>query len=226
MDATFDTYSANAQVIFGSFPNERVWSQGGLAPNRQLQEPEAGYCIVLRFAADTTDAISDLMTQIRSILPPVVEYNERNLHSTIGVYGKQSMSGFVPDPVALKGLRKSVEEGLCRRPHNPRVELGHWLFNSETILIPGYPNHDLWQLAHNIGYACNRNGHALEMVRITHVTTARFINGVTYPIFQQFVRLVRSAPHIGSVMPAAIDLATWRCDGLMFELDTHHRYHL
>ncbi len=177
MDATFDTYSANAQVIFDSFPNEQVWSQGGLAPNRQLQKPEAGYCIVLRYAADTTGAISHLMTEIRSILPPVVEYNECNLHSTIGVYGKRSMSGFVPDPATLKGLRKAVEEGLSRRPQNPRVELGHWSLNSETILIPGYPNQDLWELSQNIGYACSRNGYVLEMARITHVTTARFING-------------------------------------------------
>jgi len=181
---------------------------------------------VLRYAADTTGAISRLMTEIRSIFPPVVEYNECNVHSTIGVYGKRSVSGFVPDPDTLNGLRKSLEEGFSRRPQNPRVELSHWLFNSETILIPGYPNQDLWELSKNIGDACSRNGYVLEMARITHVTTARFISGVTLPIFEQFVRLVKSAPRIGSVMPIAIDLATWRCNGLKFELDTHHRYNL
>ena len=226
MEPSFDTYIANTKVIFGSFPNERVWSQGGLMPNRQLQEPEAGYCIVLRYAEDTTDSISHLMSQIRAILPPVVEYNERNLHSTIGVYSKQRMSEFVPEPVALKGLRMAIEDGISRRPHNLRVELDHWLLNNETIVIPGYPNHDLWRLAKSIGDICSRDGYELEMAQIIHVTTARFISGVSYPIFQQLTRLVKSSPRIGSVKPAAIELATWRCDGLMFELDTHSRYSL
>lgn len=210
-------------MIFDSFPNERVWSQGGLVPNRQLQGPEAGYCVVLRYPADATGAISHLMTEIRSILPPMVEYNEGNLHSTIGLYGKRSLSGFVPDPATLKGLRKSVEEGLGHRPQNPRVDLGRWLFTSETLLVPGYPNRDLWELSQKIGHACSRNGYVLEMTQVTYVTTARFIHGVSHPIFEQFVRLVKSAALIGSVMPTAIDSATWRCDGLSFELDSHHR---
>jgi len=45
---TFDFYVENAQAIFDGFPNEQVWIQGGLRPNKQLQNPEAGYCIVIR----------------------------------------------------------------------------------------------------------------------------------------------------------------------------------
>jgi hypothetical protein len=41
---TFTDYLKNAQSIFGSFLNEAVGAQGGVKPNRQIENPEAGYC--------------------------------------------------------------------------------------------------------------------------------------------------------------------------------------
>jgi len=102
--------------------------------------------------------------------------------------------------------------------------LREWLFNNEAILVSGYPNQDFWRLSQNIGRACNLKGHALEMSRISHITTARFIGGVSPQIFDQFALLMKSAPFIGSARPNAIDLATWQCDGLTFNLVTHNRF--
>ncbi|CAG0935492.1 hypothetical protein TFLX_04333 [Thermoflexales bacterium] len=223
---TFERYRATAQSSFASFPNEQVWRQGGLTPNRQLEKPEAGYCIVLRYDQETTGAITHFMAKIRAILPPIVEYHERHLHTTIGVYGKGDLAGFLPDPPTIKCLRQSIEAGLGSCAQNLQVALGKWLFNNETILIPGYPNQNLWALTQSIGHACALNGLALDMARMAHVTTARFISGVSRQVFEQFVGLTKSAPVIGSVRPSSIDLATWRCDGLTFELATHRRYPL
>jgi hypothetical protein len=223
---TFDSFVANAQAIFNSFPNERVWSQGGFGPNRQLDKPEAGYCIVIRYDEKTTRTISRFMTKIRSILPPTVEYSEHNLHSTIGVYGKGELHEFVPDSALLKHLMTSVEDGLSHRPQNPGIAWAGWLFNDEAMLIAGYPNQDLWQLSQNIGRACQENGYPLDMGRIIHVTTARFVSSVTREDFERFIVLMKSAPAIESSRPSAIDVATWRCDGLTFDLATHQRYHL
>jgi hypothetical protein len=223
---TFDSFIVNAQAIFSSFPNDQVWSLGGFVPNRQLERPEAGYCIVLRYNEKTTRTISHFMTKIRSVLPPTVEYSEQNLHSTIGVYGKAGLQEFVPDSALLMHLMKSVEDGLNNRPQNPCVGFGGWQFNAEAILVSGYPNQDLWQLSQNIGKACQENGYPLEMGRIIHITTARFVGGVTRKEFEQFILLMKSAPAIESSRPTAIDLATWRCDGLTFDIATHKRYPL
>ena len=223
---TFDDYVINAQGIFDSFPNETVWMQGGIKPNRQLENPEAGYCILFRYNEETTSTISNFITRIHSVLPPVVEYEARNLHTTIGVYSKWDLQGFEPDQAIIKHLARSIQEGLHNCPQDPRIELKKWLFNNEAILVSGYPNEDLWSLSQDIGRACNLNGHTLEMSRITHITTARFIVGFAKQIFDHFVFLMKSAPFIGAVKPNAIDVATWQCDGLSFKLVTHNQFFL
>jgi 2'-5' RNA ligase len=222
----FDTFVEKAQAIFDSFPNEQVWLQGGLRPNRQLQRPEAGLCIVMRYDEMTTSPISHFMTKIRSILPLIVEYSQQNLHTTVGTYGKGDVDGFVPDLITLQHLMRSVEKGIGNRPQNLRVAFGKWLYNDEAILISGFPNEELWQLFQNIGDACQEKGYPLEMARIIHITTARFISSISRPEFEQFVRLMKSAPMIASTKPNAIDLATWHCDGLAFDIVTHKRYWL
>jgi hypothetical protein len=223
---TFDIFVENAQAIFDSFPNEQVWLQGGLRPNRQLQKPEAGYCIVIRYNEKTTGAISHFMTKIRSVLPPLVEYSEKNLHTTVGTYGKRNMEGFVPDSATLQHLMKSVEKGINNHPQNLRVEFGRWLFNDEALLISGYPNQALWCLFQSIRNACQENGYPLEMGRIVHITTARFTSGVSHQAFEKFILLMKSAPTVAPAKPSAIDLATWCCDGLIFDIVTHKRYYL
>jgi hypothetical protein len=223
---TFDTFVEKSQAIFDSFPNEHVWLQGGLRPNRQLQRPEAGYSIVIRYDETTTIPISDFMTKIHAILPPIVEYRQQSLHTTVGTYGKGDLEGFVPDLVTIQHLARSVKIGISNRPQNFRIEFGKWLYNDEAIFISGFPNEDLWQLFQNIGSACQESGYPLEMARITHITTARFISPISRPEFEQFVRLMKSAPKIASAKPSAIDLATWHCDGLTFDIVTHKRYRL
>lgn len=222
----FKNYLANAQTIFNSFPNQNVWLQGGLKPNRQIQNPEAGYCVVLRYDQETTAAIARFMSKVRAVLPPVLEYARRNLHTTIGIYGKGDMGGFVPDPATLQNLAKSVEQGISRGSQDPQIEFGRWLYNDEAMLVSGCPNQALWQIFQDVGIACRENGYTLEMGRIVHITTARFISSVTRPIFEQFVHLMESAPVLGSVRPCAIDLAVWRCDGLTFDIVTHKRFSL
>lgn len=223
---TFDRYLANAKAIFDSFPNDAVWLQGGIRPNRQLQNPEAGYCIVFRYDEDTANKISHYMVRVRSVLSAAVEYNLHNFHTTIGVYGKSKMSDFMPDSSVIDCLSVSVNESL-RDDHLPsRIKLDRWLFNNETITISGYPNQGLWALMQSIGKVCILNGHPLEMAQITHITTARFIRGINYEGFKQFVFMMKNAPLIGEVMPNFIDVATWQCDGLKFELSSHNRYSL
>jgi hypothetical protein len=223
---TFDSFVANSKNIFDTFPNEQVWLQGGFLPNRQLRNPEAGYCIVIRYDESTTGVISSFMEKVRAILPPVVEYNQQSFHTTIGVYGKEETQGFVPDAEVLSYLNKSVEEGLRSCEGSPYVEFGRWLFNHEAVLVSGYPNKDLWHLIQNIETACKKNGFPLEMGRIVHITTARFISGVTHQLFEQFVHIMKTAPAIEPTKPQAVDLASWRCDGLTFDLVTHERHGL
>jgi 2'-5' RNA ligase len=223
---TFADYITNAQGIFDRFPNETVWAQGGVKPNRQIENPEAGYCIVFRYDEETAGAISQFMTQLHAALPPMVVYNAPNLHTTIGVYGKRRLQEFEPDQAITKRLASSIQEGLRHCPHNPGLELQKWLFNNEAVLVSGSPNEALWRLAQDIGRAGQRNGFKLEMSRITHITTARFIVDFTKQIFDHFVFLMKSAPLIGAVKPNAIDLATWQCDGLSFKLATHNRFFL
>ena len=223
---TFESFIANSKAIFERFPNEQVWLQGGFMPNRQLQMPEAGYCIVIRYDEITTNAILQFMGKVYEILPPVVEYNAQSFHTTIGVFNKGELKGFVPDLAVLKTLGESVERGLRNSPRNPKVTFEKWLFNNETILISGYPNQDLWQLSQNIENACQENQVPLERGRILHITTARFIHGVTRQVFEQFLHLMETAPVIKPAKPGAIDIATWRCDGLIFEITPHERYPL
>jgi len=170
--------------------------------------------------------ISHFMKKVHAILPPMVEYHKHSFHTTIGVFDKGDMKVFVPDFAVLNSLRKSVETGLRNSPANPEVTFEKWLYNNEAILISGYPNQDLWRLSQNIGEACQENRVPLERGRIIHITTARFISGVPCPIFEQFSLLMKSAPAIGSTKPSAIDIATWRCDGLTFDIVTHERYPL
>ena len=223
---TFEDFVTNSQAILASFPNEQVWVQGGFIPNCQLQKPEAGYCVVFRYDAKTIHAISRFMARIQGILPPVVEYNERSFHTTIGVHGKGDLQGFVPDLAVIKYLAKSIEKGLLDCPKNPYVEFGQWVYNHEAILLSGYPNQDLWRLSQNIRNACQENGVPIEMARIIHITTARFISGVTRQVFEQFMLEMKSAPAIGKIRPSAIELATWRCDGLTLDIVTHKQYPL
>lgn len=223
---TFENFIANSHAIFKSFPNQQVWLQGGFIPNRQLQMPEAGYCVVMRYDEKITHVISDFMTRLQAVLPPVVEYNARSLHTTIGVYGKENRQGFTPEESMLQYLAKSVEKGMLDCPKNPRLEFGPWLYNHEAILISGCPNQDLWRLSQNISHACQENGVPLEMGRIMHITTARFISGVTRQVFEQFTLEMKSAPALGNIRPGAIELATWHCDGITFDLVTHRHYPL
>jgi len=220
---TFDVFVKNAQVIFDSFPNEQVWIQGGLRPNRQLQKPEAGYCVVFRYDEKITRVISHFMKKIRSFLPHLVEYNEQNLHTTIGTYGKSNMKEFVPDSAILQLLMESVEKGINNYSQNICIEFRKWLYNDEAILVSGYPNQDLWCLCQNIGNAFQEDGFSLEMGRIIHITTARFTSNVSFQEFEKFSLLMKSAPVLETTKPIAIDLATWRCDGLEFNIVTHKR---
>src|SRR5215216_2287118 len=126
---TFNTFVEKARAIFHSFPNEELWLQGGLRPNRQLQRPEAGYCIVLRYDEMTTRAILHFMTKVCSLLPPIVEYSQPNLHTTVGTYGKGDMEGFVPNLVTLQQLGRSVEKAIGNPPPNLRIEFRRWLYN-------------------------------------------------------------------------------------------------
>jgi hypothetical protein len=222
----FETFTENAQAIFDSFPNEQVWLQGGLRPNPQLQRPEAGYCIVMRYDEMTTGPILRFMTEIRSVLPPIVEYSQNSLHTTVATYGKRDMAGFVPQLETIQHLARSVEKGMGNRSQNLRIEFREWLYNNEAILIAASPSENLWQLFQNIGKVCQENGYSLEMARIAHITTARFISSVSRPEFELFIRLMKSAPAIASTRPRAIDLATWHCDGLTFDLAIHKRYDL
>lgn len=221
---TFDVFVENAKVIFDSFPNEQVWLQGGLKPNRQLKMPEAGYCIVFRYDKKLTSVISRFMAKIHSVLPHLVEYNEQDLHTTIGTYGKSDMKEFVPNSEILQRLMESVEKGMNNYSQNICIEFRKWLYNNEAILVSGYPNQDLWYLYQNIGNAFQENGVPLEMGRIIHITTARFTSRVSFQEFEKFSLLVKSAPVLETTKPVAIDLATWRCDGLEFNLVTHKRY--
>jgi 2'-5' RNA ligase len=223
---TFADYIKNAQGIFDSFPNETVWAQGGVKPNRQIENPEAGYCIVFRYDEETTEAISEFMTQLHAALPPMVVYDAHNLHTTIGVYGKRRLQEFEPDQAVIERLTRSIQAGLRHCPQNPGLELSKWLFNNEAILVSGYPNEAQWRLAQDIGQACQLNGFKLEMSRIAHITTARFIVDFTKQMFDHFVFLMNSVPLIGAVKPYAIGLATWQCDGLSFKLATHKRFFL
>ncbi|MFZ6028559.1 MAG: hypothetical protein ACOYYS_12655 [Chloroflexota bacterium] len=225
-DMTFDAFVRNAQTIFDHFPNEQIWQQGGLKPNRQLQQPEAGYCVVIRYDEKTVHAIAHFVTEIRSVLPPIVEYNEQNFHTTIGTYEKRDMEGFIPDLATLQRLERSVEKGIHDHSRNLCIRFGRWLYNSETIIVPGYPDQDFWRLFQNIGNACQEDGHPLEMGRIIHITTARFISCTSFQDSEQFRVLMKSAPAIEPSKPGAIDLATWRCDGRRFDLVTHKRYRL
>lgn len=221
---TFDVFVENAQAIFDSFPNEQVWLQGGLRPNRQLQKPEAGYCVVIRYNEKIVSVISHFMAKIHSVLPHLVEYNEQSLHTTIGTYGKSGMKEFVPDSGILQRLTESVEKGMNNYSQNICIEFRKWLYNDEAILVSGYPNQDLWYLCQNIENAFRENGFSLEMGRMIHITTARFTSQVSFQDFEKFSLLVKAAPIIGTTKPVAVDLATWHCDGLEFNLATHKRY--
>jgi hypothetical protein len=223
---SFDTYTERAQAIFDRFPNEQVWFQGGLRPNRQLQSPEAGYCIVMRYDEITTRVISQFMTKISSVLPPMLVYLEKNYHSTVGTFGKRDMAGFIPEPEILQPLARSVENGLANRSQNLRIDFGKWLYNDESILVSCSLNEDLWQLFQNVGTACQENGYPLEMARVTHITTARFTGSVSQSEFEQFACLMNTAPVIAAAKPYAVDLAAWHCDGLTFELDVYKRHSL
>jgi hypothetical protein len=223
---TFEGFVANSKAIFESFPNSQIWLQGGFRPNRQLQRPEAGYCVVLRYDEKTTTRLSQFMEKVRAILPPLVAYDERSFHTTLGVHLKGDLKGFVPDRAVLKTLEKSVETGLRNRSENPAVPFEKWLFNNEALLVSGYPNRALWNLGQRIESACQENGVPLERGHILHVTTARFIHGVSRQVFEQFLSLMESAPVLGTTKPIAIDIATWRCDGLTFELDPHKRHNI
>lgn len=223
---TYDNFAKTAQAIFNSFPNEQVWMQGGLKPNRQLQQPEAGYCIVIRYHEKIIQPILHFMTQVRSVLPPIVEYKERELHTTIGTYGKTDMERFAPDTAILQHIIKSVEKGINAYPKNLSVKFERWLYNNETIIISGYPSRDLWCLFRKIASACQEDGYPLEMGRIIHVTTARFTKGISSQDFEQFRFLMEMAPAIETSKPSAIDIATWSCDGYKFALSTYKSYHL
>lgn len=223
---TFESFIANSKAIFERFPNEQVWLQCGFIPNPQLHMPEAGYCVAIRYDENTTNLISHFMNKVYAILPPVVAYDQRSFHTTIGVFEKGGLKGFVPDIAVLKSLSRSVEAGLRDCPPDPRVTFGKWLFNHETLLISGYPDQDLWRLSQNIANACRENQVPLEPGRILHITTARFIHGVPRQVFERFVLLMEAAPVIEPVKPSAVDIAAWRCDGLTFEIVTHERYPL
>lgn len=221
---TFDTFVKNAQTIFDSFPNEAVFTQGGLKPNRQLQYPEAGYCIMLRYAETVTRTISHFMAGVHSIMPSILNYRECELHTTIGTYGKREMGGFSPESIILHRLMQSIEKGLNDYSKGLSVRFGKWLYNDEAILVSGYPNQELWTLFQAVGNACQENRYPLQMGQITHITTARFTMSVSPQTFVQFKDLMQTAPVMEPAKPIAIDLATWHCDGHSFELATHKRY--
>ena len=223
---TFTDYIKNAHDIFDRFPNEAVWMQGGIKPNRQVGNPEAGYCIVFHYDEQTATIIREFMTRLQADLPPMLVYDAHNLHTTIGVYGKRELQEFEPDQAIIKRLASSIQEELRHCPPNLCLELGKWLFNNEAVLVPGFPNEALWSLSQGIGDACNLNDLPLKMSRIMHITTARFIDDFNKQMFDRFVFLMKSAPLIGVIKPTAIDVATWQCDGLSFKLATHNRFFL
>ena len=222
----YNNYLQTAQTIFDGFPNEQVWSQGGFQPNRQLQKPEAGYCVVIRYDETISGAIAQFMAKVHAVLPQLVTYNKQTLHTTIGTYGKNNMNAFAPNPAVLHLLAESVAKGISGYPRNIGIEFGKWLYNEEVILVPAYPNEELWHLCRSIGNAFQENGLPLQMGRIMHITTARFTGNVSFEIFEEFRLFLKSAPVLGGIKPRAIDLATWSCDGLAFNLIPHKRFDL
>ena len=221
---TYNNYLQTAKSIFDSFPNELVWSQGGFQPNRQLQKPEAGYCVVLCYDEKVTGAIAQFMAKVHAVLPDLITHNEENLHTTIGTYGKTDMNAFVPDPAIIRHLTESVEKGISGSSRNISIDFGKWLYNDEAILISAYPNQELWQLCRNIENTILENNLSFAMGRIMHITTARFTGSISFQAFEQFKLIMKSAPVLETAKPTAIDLATWFCDGLTFNLVTHNHF--
>jgi hypothetical protein len=223
---TYNNYLQTAQSIFDGFPNEQIWAQGGFQVNHQLQKPEAGYCVVLRYDEKVTSVIAQFMKKIHAVLPGPLTYNEENLHSTIGTFGKMDMNAFVPDPTIIRYLAESVEKGISGCSRNIGIDFGKWLYNEEAILVSGHPNQALWHLCLNIENTLQENNLPIAMGRIMHITTARFTGSVSFQAFEQFRGIMKSAPVLGSAKPIAIDLATWSCDGLNFKLHIHTHFSL
>lgn len=204
-----------------SFPNERIRDQGRFLPNRQLQAPEAGCCVVLRYGRNVTNLLSRFMENIRALLPPIVAYDESSFHTTLGVFQKSDPGTFRRDPTIYRVLAEAVEESMEVLHDRPGIDLMKWLYNQEALLCGGLPNRSLWEFSCRVGEICVARGIPLEMGRMMHITTARFIEGVDQAVFNRFVALMRDAPVPGPVYPRAVDVAAWRCDGLVFELDVY-----
>lgn len=215
----FDSYITESRTAMEAFPNERIRDRGCFMPNRQLQTPEAGTCIVLRYDRNVADVLTRLLVPLREILPPIVDYDESTFHTTLGVFQKSAPGDFRQNPTTFRVLAEAVEEGVESLRDRPQIDLVKWLYNREALLCGGLPNRSLWELSRRIGAACRARGFPLEMSRMMHITTARFIKDAGPAVFDKFVARVRDAPVPGVTGPRAVDVAGWRCDGVTFELD-------
>jgi len=181
-----------------------------------VTEPLAGYVIALRHPDEIVRPFSELAQQISQTVPCIL-YDENNAHTTMISYQVRSLLGGQSEMDIMDRLSGCVGEVRATAEwRQVRIQFRTWLFNSDTVIVAGYPNDDFWNLYEKLRDTARPDYH-LAPPKMAHITAARFTAVRKGDAVRKLRRQLRHAPVLGESRPVAIDVGYFQCDAYRFE---------
>ncbi len=216
----FESFLHGQNEIYEKFRDtSKVTSEGITA--HQLDN-SGGYFVALRHIPEITYKIEEFNRWIAKVVP-TVHYDSRAIHTTISDYGiKQKFS---PDISVLSKLRHGVHQRK-KDLRSPEIEYGSWLYNQNSIIIPGIPNQTLFEDSLAIQESMRSQGIELRFPWGAQITATRFTQNREAKELSNFFELMKSAPIIGKSRPFAIDVGYYRFNNGEINFEVFSRLNL
>ena len=223
-----EKFFADQERIYGNNmgnPFPKVLEEG-LKPSRMVQDRD-GYLIVLRHPDSITEPMAEFSERIAQTVPAIT-YDPENAHTTLFVQGMQFRSSEeqLPDSALVTNLAKAI--------HSVKGDLskvviyyGGWLYNQNSALVQGYAGVDFVKLANSILTPLERElGTSLKLPWSGHITASRFLEERPPGDLEDFIKLMKEAPHLGLSRPTSLDIAYVNLREGKINVETKERFRL
>lgn len=145
----------------------------GIIPNKRILEGESAYLIGINHEINITEKVSEISTNISSIAEGVVQYDEKNIHTTISPYLLEPIVK-ESDDETIKTLKDIVNKVINSSKWDISMTFKKVLMNQDSIIALGYPTDSFIELSHEINKLAATEGIELRMPKMAHITVARF----------------------------------------------------
>lgn len=215
---SFEKWRENMRGVYGESTKsaeeiERI--------NPSIPESQGGYLIILRHSEEISEKIANFSERVSNCVP-AVKYDKDTIHTTVSDY--LLGENFEPDYEILKNLSDTVSNVRGKRLLS--IDYSEWLYNSNTVLVAGEPNHQFLAIAEEVKANAQKKEIDLRLPWGAHITTNRFAEEKTRKELSDFFELIKEAPVLGTSKPQFIDVGYFTFSEQVFKVTPYERFNL